>query len=134
MDINTILLIFFAIPLGVIIFSIALQKLVRNPFLVASIIFAIFLIVVLAFFDSIFLILVIAYTILSFVTALITKIIWRFFKENGNEEANFNKCNVNKIVDGDQEIISVSTNENNELLNSKSAIGTNQNCGWNRRY
>ena len=132
MDINSVLLIFFAIPLAIIIFSIALQKLIKNPFLVASVIFAIILIIVLAFFDSIFLILVIAYTILSFVTAVITKIIWRLLNRNGQIESSFNNCNVNKIVEDGEEIISVSTNENNQLLNSKSVTETNKNCRWNR--
>ena len=132
MDINNVLLIFFAIPLAIIIFSIALQKLIKNPFLVASVIFAIILIIVLAFFDSIFLILVIAYTILSFVTAVITKIICRLLNRNGQIESSFNNCNVNKIVEDGEEIISVSTNENNQLLNSKSVTETNKNCRWNR--
>ena len=39
------LLIFFALPTSVIIISIALQKIFKCPFLVAAIIFAIFLIV-----------------------------------------------------------------------------------------
>ena len=39
------LLIFFALPIAVIIISIALQKIFKCPFLVAGIIFAIFLIV-----------------------------------------------------------------------------------------
>ena len=41
---NEILLIFFAIPIAVVIISIALQKIFRNPILVAAIIFAIFFI------------------------------------------------------------------------------------------
>ena len=40
-----LLLIFFALPLATIVFSIALQKIIDNPILVASIIFSIFLIV-----------------------------------------------------------------------------------------
>ena len=39
------LLIFFALPLATIIISIALQKMLKCPFLVAGIIFAIFLVV-----------------------------------------------------------------------------------------
>ena len=39
------LLIFFALPIAVIIISIALQKIFKCPFLVAAIIFAAFLIV-----------------------------------------------------------------------------------------
>ena len=84
---NTNLLIFFAIPIAVIVFSIVLQKLIRCPILVASIIFSILLIIVLAFFDSVYLIAVIAYTILSFITAYITMLICRFIN-NGEENSN----------------------------------------------
>ena len=45
----TNLLIFFAIPLAVVIISIALQKILENPFLVAGIVFSILLVIVLAF-------------------------------------------------------------------------------------
>ena len=45
---NTLLLIFFVLLLAVIIISIALQKIFRCPFLVAAIIFAIFLVVTFA--------------------------------------------------------------------------------------
>lgn len=89
---TTNLLIFFAIPLAVIIFSIALQKILRNPFLVAGIIFSIFLIIVLAFFDTIYLIAVVAYTILSFITAVLTCLICRFLRNqicnNGEQDEN----------------------------------------------
>ena len=38
------LLIFFAFPIAVIIFSIVLEKLLKNPIIVASLIFAVFII------------------------------------------------------------------------------------------
>ena len=44
-EIMNILLIFFALPIAVIIISIALQRILKCPILVAAIIFAIFLIV-----------------------------------------------------------------------------------------
>lgn len=135
MDINTILLIFFAIPLAIIIFSIALQKLFRNPFLVAGIIFAILLIIVLAFFDSIFLILVIAYTILAFITAVLTKIICKLLRriENSNSDSNSNSnnCTSNTIEGGDEDLISVSTNDS-QLLNSGTDYNSNCTCVSNR--
>lgn len=93
----TNLLIFFAIPLAVVVISIALQKLLDNPFLVAGIVFSILLIIVLAFFDTIYLIAVVAYTILSFVTAALTCALCRFFRNqicnslcNNNGENNQN--------------------------------------------
>lgn len=69
---TTNLLIFFAIPLAIVVISIALQKILRNPFLVAAIIFSIALVIVLAFLDPIYLIAVVAYTVLAFITAFST--------------------------------------------------------------
>lgn len=71
------LLIFFAFPIATIIFSIALQLILRNPFLVAGIIFSVFLIVTFAIGNLNFLIATIVYTIISFITAYITMIISR---------------------------------------------------------
>ncbi|MBR3255960.1 MAG: YbeF family protein [Clostridia bacterium] len=71
------LLIFFAIPLAVVLISIALQKILRNPFLVAGIVFSVLLVIVLAFFDTIYLVAVVAYSILSFVTAILTCLLCR---------------------------------------------------------
>jgi hypothetical protein len=68
---TTNLLIFFAIPLAIIVISIALQKILRNPFLVAAIIFSIALVIVLAFLDPIYLIAVVAYTLISLITAFL---------------------------------------------------------------
>lgn len=76
-----ILLIFFAIPLAVIIFSIALQKIFKCPFIVAGIIFAIFLIVTFIVDDLIFLVATIMYTIIALITAFIVKIICRILEE-----------------------------------------------------
>lgn len=77
------LLIFFALPIAVIIISAILEKLLNSPVAVASLIFAIFLIVTFAVFDETFLIATLAYTILSFITALITCLI-RERCTNGN--------------------------------------------------
>ena len=83
---TTNLLIFFAIPLAIIIISVALQKILRNPFLVAGITFSILLVIVLAFFEPIYLIAVVAYTVLSFITAFLTCLLRRLFR-------NINMCN-----------------------------------------
>ena len=84
---NTLLLIFFALPIAVIIISIALQKIFKCPFLVAAIIFAIFLVVTFALGNLVFLVATIAYTILAFITAVITKIICRIIEELDNRES-----------------------------------------------
>ena len=86
---TTNLLVFFAIPLAVIIFSIALQKILRNPLLVAAIIFAIFIVVTFIVEDTeTFLIATIIYTIISFVTAILFKLIRRIIRILNREEDN----------------------------------------------
>lgn len=80
------LLIFFALPIAVIIISIALQKIFKCPFLVAGIIFAIFLIVTFVVGNLNLLIATIAYTILAFITAVLTNIICRIRRELDRRE------------------------------------------------
>ena len=79
------LLIFFALPIAVIIFSVILQKLFRCPFIVASIIFAIFLIVavIIGTFEAV--IAAIAYTLLSLLTAYIVMLICRINWNNNTQ-------------------------------------------------
>lgn len=89
---NTLLLIFFALPIAVIIISIALQLIFRNSFLVAAIIFAIFLVVTFVIGDLNWLIATIAYTILAFITAILTKIISRVLRQMNNGNNNNNPC------------------------------------------
>ena len=74
------LLIFFALPLATILLAIVLQKVLRNPILVAITFFAIFLIVSFVFFASTLaeaLIATIVYTIIAYITALIVNFICR---------------------------------------------------------
>ena len=80
------LLIFFALPIAVIIISIALQKIFKCPFLVAGIIFAAFLIVTFVVENLNLLIATIAYTILAFITAVLTNIICRILRELDSRE------------------------------------------------
>lgn len=77
-----ILLIFFALPIAIIIISIALQKVLKCPILVAGIIFSIFLIISIIFGSLILVIVTIIYTIISFLTAAI----FNFIQER------FNNC------------------------------------------
>ena len=110
------LLIFFAFPIAVIIVSIILQKLLNNPLLVASLIFAVFLIITFAAFDETFLIATLAYTILSFITALIIKIIC-----NNNEDNN-GICNcLNNILSDN-----TSTQNTNNTRNDNNYINYNR--------
>lgn len=84
------LLIFFALPIAVIIISAILQKVLKSPLAVAALIFAIFLVVTFAAFDETFLIATLAYTVLAFITAVIVKLLCN---ENNNEENNDNDNN-----------------------------------------
>lgn len=82
----TNLLIFFALPIATIIISIALQKIFKCPFLVAAIIFAIFLVVTFILGNLIYLVATIAYTILAFITAVLTNIVCRILRELDRRE------------------------------------------------
>ena len=82
----TILFIFFALPLATIIISIALQKILKNPCLVAAIIFSIFLIVTFAIGVIEFIIAAIIYAIISYITAVITCIVNRFIRRNTDND------------------------------------------------
>lgn len=82
----TNLLIFFALPIATIIISIALQKIFKCPFLVAAIIFAIFLVVTFILGNLIYLVSTIAYTILAFITAVLTNIVCRILRELDRRE------------------------------------------------
>lgn len=110
-----ILLIFFALPIAVIIISAILQKVLKSPLAVAALIFAIFLIVTFAAFDATFLIATLAYTILAFITALIVKLL----------------CNEN---DEDEDDKSNGCGGLSNLLNTNSTNSNNNStgCGCNR--
>jgi len=121
------LLFFFAFPVAVIIFSIVLEKLLKNPIIVASLIFAVFLILTFAVFGENFLIATLAYTILSFVTALIAHLLCR------NEENEHNICDLledllsNNNNNNDNE--SVCDTVEDLLGNNSNNSSNNSNCG-----
>lgn len=124
---NTILLIFFAIPLAVIIFSIALQKLLKCPALVAGIIFAIGVIITFIIGNLIILAVTLVYTFISYITALITCLICRF---NNND----NCCRRNHCCNNNEnDLLTISSrcqnNGNGDLLtiNSSCANGNTNN-------
>jgi len=97
-----LLLIFFALPLATIVFSIALQKIIDNHILVASTIFSIFLIVTFVVGDLNLLIATIIYTIISFLTAIIVKYIDENNNENNENNGNCNNNGNNSIGQGNQ--------------------------------
>lgn len=117
------LLIFFAIPIAVIIVSAVLQKLLNSPITVAALIFAIFLVVTFAAFDSTFLIATFAYTLLALITALIVKFLCEskdntslcdllrdFLSNNENNETNLS--NISDLLNSNNTNSNNSTNNN----------------------
>lgn len=98
----TNLLIFFAIPLAIIVFSIALEKVLKCPFLVASLIFSFLLVIVLAFFDPIYLIAVVLYSVISYISAVLFKIFCKYQNSNSNVQSTFIDT---KIIDDNSENI-----------------------------
>ena len=128
------LLIFFAFPIAVIIISVVLQKLLKNPIIVAALIFAIFLIVTFAAFDETFLIATLAYTILALITALIVK----FICESNNDN-NSNLCDIlrNILENNDNNNNTSNLNTISDILNTNNGNNSNSNscgCSRYRRY
>ena len=126
-----ILLIFFALPIATIIISIALQKILKCPILVAAIIFAIFLVVTFIVGNLNFLVATIIYAIISFITAVLTHIICRIlntYRENGccRDRDNCN-CNCNNTRN-DLLTISSNNNGNNNCSNNCNNNSCNCNC------
>lgn len=142
------LLIFFAFPIAVIIFSIVLQKLLHNPFAVSSLIFAVFVVITFAAFDQNFLIATLAYTILSFITALLTDRINNSSNNscsfcNQNPDSTTCLCNAltnalensnnntNAVIDGLLDILQKNNNNNSD--NTKTDNDENETCNTNTK-
>ena len=126
-----ILLIFFALPIATIIISIALQKILKCPILVAAIIFAIFLVVTFIVGNLNFLVAAIIYAIISFITAVLTHIICRIlntYRENSccRDRDNCN-CNCNNTRNNLLTISSSCSNNRNGDLLTISSNGCNGN-------
>ena len=121
---NTLLL-FFALPISVIIISIALQKILRNPLLVAAIIFAIFLIVTFVVGDLNLLIATIVYTIISYITALIVLLICKLLKYGRHN--NWNRCCnfYNNSNNNANASLADNQNNNNDENNDLQVLGAN---------
>ena len=146
-----VLLLFFALPLAIIIISIALQKILKNPILVAGIIFSIFLIITFLINNINFLIATIIYTLISYLSAKLFCVINKIRREleirMGNnsccrKEDNNYCCNTNELLTinsrcGNSEngnLLTISSNcsngMNNDLLTINSNIenSNNNNC------
>ena len=130
------LLIFFAFPLAVIIISIALQKILKNPILVASIIFVIGLLLAFIVNNLIILVITIIYAIISYITAFITCLICKWLRENSNEcrRRERNNCcdrrndNCNEMGNSN-ELLTISSNCNQS--NNGNLLTISSNCNRN---
>lgn len=133
-----VLLIFFAIPLAVIILSAILESFINCPFKVAGIFFAIFIVLAFAFGGTATLIVAaIVYTIISYITAVIIRfIINRRCNCCGNSEDNCRICNncdsCNSCRRNNSNNLSLSNFNNLDLntistLNNLNRIGTGLN-------
>ena len=114
-----VLLVFFAIPFAVTMISIALEKLLDCPILVASIAFAIMLLLAIIASSTTYFILAIIYTLISFLAAWISKYMHKILKNLGNCVNNCNNGNNTNTINVNGRI--------NELNNSKN-MGTFSGC------
>ena len=92
-----ILLLVFALPVAVIINSIALQKVLKCPPLVAGITFSIFLIITFVLNNLNLLIITLIYTAISYITAILINIICN--RTNGGCKINNCLCDENSTND-----------------------------------
>jgi len=122
-----ILLIFFAIPFVVIVISIALQKILKCPILVASIIFSIALLIAIILSSTTLIIASIFYGILSFIVAFIVCIICKIFSNNKYS----NTINIKGTLNQNSEETESTDNQIINTLNTDNSNGTF--CGCYRR-
>ena len=136
-----LILIFVVLPLATIIFSIALQRLLKCPILVASVIFAIFLILTYTVFGTDFIIFAILFAILAFITAFLVNFFCKILRQLRDLEERNSDCGCN-CDNNDDNLLTISSrcgNRNGTELLTISAGGTcvnnnnsnNNNCECN---
>ena len=120
-----LLLLFFAIPLAVIILSIVLQKILKCPWLVVTF----------AVGDIRLLIFTVVYTIISYITALIFRAVCNLMcngitlRNINARNINTNTLNANQVIDnGDN---SIDENNNNNGCSSSCGNCYRGNCSYN---
>lgn len=138
---NTLLL-FFALPVATIILSIVLLKILKCPTLVAATFFAIYLILAFTIFGTDFLIFVIVYTILSYITAVLTRLICNILERinrcfNNERGGNNQNCCINSDSNTNSNICNNMNNPARFTLTTNQAnpvvFLTNRNNNSNRR-
>lgn len=127
------LLFYVVLPIATIIFSIALQKLLKCPILVSGIIFAIFFILTFTAFEdtTTFLLNTILYTIIAYITAYLTCLTCKI---KSMEISNLNVKNISS-----QNLSANNCASNNIETNTLSATSIINDCSSgcdcnNRRY
>lgn len=108
------ILLFFVLPISIIILSIVLQKILRCPALVAATFFAILLII--AYTTTLgnsFLIYVIIYTILAYVTAVLTRLICNIWSRFGHCFTNSEGCICERPCNNRSRVLSTNTLDGN---------------------
>ena len=131
-----LLLLFFAIPLAVIILSIVLQKILKCPWLVAATFFAIFLIVTFAVGDIRLLIFTVVYTIISYITALICNLMCNgiTLRNINARNINTNTLNANQVIDNGDNSIDENNNNNGCSCSCGNCYRGNFSYNLNRNY
>lgn len=95
-----LLLILFAIPFAIIVFSIIIQKIIDNPILVAFATFSAFLLVAASISNDNYYIYTIVYAIVSYVAAISTKIIESIKSRCiDNQEDTIDNATTNNTID-----------------------------------
>jgi len=128
-----LILTFVVLPLATIIFSIALQRLLKCPILVAAVVFAVFLILTYTVFGTDFIIFAIVYAIIAFITALLTSLVCRIIRrlrelEDRNSDCDDDCCNCNSRQGRNNRRSNCDCdNSNDDLLTISSRCGENGN-------
>ncbi len=112
-----ILLIFFAITFVVIVISIALQKILKCPILVAAIIFSIILLIAIILGNSILTIASIFLGILSYIVAILQCIFSKFLRNN-NICNNINSVQTTSLEGDSTNVINTTNMERNNSCGS----------------
>lgn len=122
-----VLLVFFAIPFAVIVISIALEKLLDCPILVATIAFAIMLLFAIIASSTTYFILAIIYSLISFVTAWISKYMHKILRSIGNCTRDCNN-EINNNCNNGNNTNTLSVNARINQLNNSKNMGTFNGC------
>lgn len=126
-----LILIFVVLPLVTIIFSIALERLLKCPILVAAIIFAIFLILTYTVFSTDFLIFAIVFAILAFITAFLSKLFCKIIRRIRKLERRNSECDCD-CDDDNEDLLTISSRCGNNGENTRVlTISTGGMCGNN---